>query len=132
MTRTRSEVERVLSLSAGGLNSFEISRQTGIPSATIRGWVRGLTPSFDTRRKAMCPRCRPFRELAPGITDFSYAYLLGLYLGDGMISHGPRGVYKLRIFLDRSYPVIVAEAEAAMGLVLPPARWASTRDVASG
>jgi hypothetical protein len=53
------------------------------------------------------------------LTDSSYAYLLGLYLGDGSIAKHPRGVFRLRISLDRSYPVIVAECEAAMSLVLP-------------
>jgi len=49
----------------------------------------------------------------------AYAYLLGLYLGDGMLSGHPRGVFRLRIFLDRAYPLIVAETRAALGIVLP-------------
>lgn len=55
----------------------------------------------------------------PGMTSHAYAYLLGLYLGDGMLSRHPRGVYRLRIFLDRAHPLIVSECEAAMGIVLP-------------
>jgi hypothetical protein len=42
-----------------------------------------------------------------------------MYLGDGMLSAHPRGVYRLRIFLDRSYPLIVRECEAAMSIVMP-------------
>lgn len=45
-----------------------------------------------------------------------------MYLGDGMLSAHPRGVYRLRIFLDRAYPVIVAECEAAMSIVLPTSK----------
>jgi hypothetical protein len=45
-----------------------------------------------------------------------------MYLGDGMISTHPRGVYRLRIFLDRAYPVIVAECAAAMSIVMPASR----------
>lgn len=52
----------------------------------------------------------------------AYAYLLGLYLGDGLVSVHPRGVYRLRIFLDRAYPVIVAECSTAMGLVMPASK----------
>lgn len=46
-------------------------------------------------------------------------YLLGLYLGDGSISSHPRGVYKLRVFLDQKYPAIVDECALAMAEVLP-------------
>jgi hypothetical protein len=46
-------------------------------------------------------------------------YLLGLYLGDGCISTGPRAVYRLRINLDLAYPKIVDECEAAMRHVAP-------------
>ena len=71
------------------------------------------------RPDATCPRCKGWREPLPGVTDFVYAYLLGMYLGDGMLSQQPRGVYRLRVFLDRKYPVIVAECQAAMSLVMP-------------
>jgi hypothetical protein len=47
---------------------------------------------------------------------------LGLYLGDGTLSAHPRGVFRLRIFLDRAYPLIVGECEAAMRLVLPASK----------
>jgi hypothetical protein len=42
-----------------------------------------------------------------------------MYLGDGMISTHPRGVYRLRVFLDRAYPLIVQECETAMSIVMP-------------
>ena len=69
-----------------------------------------------------CPRCPNSTEFLPGITAYSYAYLLGLYLGDGTLSTHPRGVFRLRIFLDRAYPVIVGECQAAMGIVLPASK----------
>lgn len=46
-------------------------------------------------------------------------YLLGLYLGDGCISSGPREVFRLRIALDKKYPGIVGECAAAMQAVVP-------------
>lgn len=48
----------------------------------------------------------------------AYAYLLGVYLGDGCISRHKRA-FRLRITLDGVYPVIVAECKAAMEAVVP-------------
>ncbi len=53
-------------------------------------------------------------ELGP-----AYVHLLGLYLGDGCISKHPRGVYRLRIFLDKKYPRIVAECVDSMRATVP-------------
>jgi hypothetical protein len=36
-----------------------------------------------------------------------YSYLLGLYLGDGMLTAAPRRVWRLRISLDQRYPLII-------------------------
>jgi hypothetical protein len=46
-----------------------------------------------------------------------YAYLLGVYLGDGCISLGRRGVFRLRIVLDLKYPNFVDECAAAISAV---------------
>jgi hypothetical protein len=40
--------------------------------------------------------------------------VLGLYLGDGMLSLGRRNVWKLRISLDAKYPQIVARGQRAI------------------
>jgi hypothetical protein len=65
-----------------------------------------------------CPTCghdvHSYSELPR-----EYAYLLGLYLGDGCISSHPRCVYKLRVVLDVKYPGIVDECAAAMRRVMP-------------
>ena len=50
-----------------------------------------------------------------------------MYLGDGMISTHRRNVYRLRIFLDRAYPLIVAECEAAMSIVIPASKASTYR-----
>jgi hypothetical protein len=52
-------------------------------------------------------------------SDGAYAYLLGLYLGDGYVASMPR-TFRLRITLDDAYPGIVAEAVAAMRAVRGP------------
>lgn len=48
-----------------------------------------------------------------------YAYLLGLYLGDGYISAGRRGVWCLRVTLDSAYPGIIDECCAALEAIFP-------------
>ena len=48
-----------------------------------------------------------------------YAYLLGLYLGDGFLSSQLREVYRLRIICCDAYPDLMAECAMAMTDVLP-------------
>ena len=59
--------------------------------------------------------CELTREVHPR----EYAYLLGQYLGDGCISAGRRGVFRLRITTCDAYPGIREECEAAIAAVLP-------------
>jgi DNA-binding transcriptional regulator YiaG len=118
-----ASVTKVLELRRAGLSPAEISRQTGINRGTVRDWISGRTP----RRTGWygrdpsdlgCPACgactHHFERLPP-----SYLYLLGLYLGDGCISAHPRGVFRLRIFCDVSYPRIVAECKSAIRELTP-------------
>jgi hypothetical protein len=48
-----------------------------------------------------------------------YAYLLGLYLGDGCITVPRRGRPRVVLSLDLVYPEIVAFAERSLALVFP-------------
>jgi hypothetical protein len=120
------QVERALELADSGHNNCEIARQIGVNRRTVSDWVQGRTrlrrPRHTRRRQGSCARCSDRAAYVPGLTLYAYAYLLGMYLGDGMLSAHPRGVYRLRIFLDRAYPVIVAECEAAMSIVLPTSK----------
>ena len=112
-------VERALAAVAAGATLSEISREIGVARSTLRAWVAGGSNRSAARRRGTCMRCAGYRFPVPGMTDFAYAYLLGLYLGDGTISTGPRDVYRLRIFLDRAYPLIVDECVAATSLLAP-------------
>ena len=60
------------------------------------------------------PRCH-----ARPMDESSYAYLLGLYLGDGHIVHGPRDVYVLAIACSDDWPGLMAAARQAMAAVMP-------------
>jgi hypothetical protein len=124
----RATVERALELKRAGLNNCEISRRTGVSRPTIREWCAGRLPhSFRVKEMLYgrpmgpgrsCRRCgserHRFKELST-----AYAYLLGLYLGDGCISAGARDVFRLRIALDMKYPGIIEECAAAMEAVVP-------------
>jgi len=48
----------------------------------------------------------------------AYAYLLGLYLGDGCISKSRR-VWRLRIALDCKYPAIIDRCRKAIEILMP-------------
>jgi hypothetical protein len=45
-----------------------------------------------------------------------------MYLGDGSIATHPRGVFRLRVSLDRAYPRIIGECMAAMAIVMPASK----------
>ena len=106
-------VDEVLRLSRTGLGAREVALQTGVSRATVTRWLRGGTPVPDLRPR--CDRCAgPLHEPA---SKAAYAYLLGLYLGDGHVS----GSYSwtLTIACDQSYPGIIREARTTITDVLP-------------
>jgi hypothetical protein len=93
--RPQAEVDLALRLVRWGMTDCEIGRLTGIPRGTIRDWRHhGGRPST-TRggRPIDCPIC----EEKASLDRRRYAYLLGLYLGDGMLSEHARSVFRLRI-----------------------------------
>ena len=94
------EVQRLITL---GMNDCAISRLTGIPRPTIRDWRR--KPSLSLRKAGASSPCGVWHDFC-ALPPAPYAYLLGLYLGDGCISRARR-VWRLRIVLDTAYPAIV-------------------------
>ncbi len=103
---------------------MRVARRLGLPVGTVRDWHAGKLPRHSRGRRPgepvppPCPTCgqdeHQFADL-----PCAYVYLLGLYLGDGSISSHPRGVYKLRVFLDKKYPEIVDECARAMRATMP-------------
>jgi hypothetical protein len=119
--RAGVEVSEVLALARDGRTATEVARLTGIPRSTVRDWMRGTLPRTAPnagRIVAECSRCRaPDHDLT--LLGAEYAYVLGVYLGDGSISAHPRGVFRLRLFLDTRYPAIIDECEAALRTLCP-------------
>jgi hypothetical protein len=104
------DVERALDLHARGLSDYGISRETGIARSTVQRWV-----GAPDRARA---RGRPRRAVHPAQAPASYAYLLGLYLGDGWMRRYPRTL-QLVLTLDCRYERIVDEAREAMHTFTP-------------
>ncbi|MFJ2556617.1 MULTISPECIES: hypothetical protein [unclassified Streptomyces] len=107
--RTR---RRALALLGQGRSLNTVSKQTGISRSAIRSWLTRIEPLPRMLEPDICPRCQP----APGspATPAAYAYLLGLYLGDGCISPRPRGGYYLRIACADAWPGLIRECEEAI------------------
>lgn len=87
----------------------------GVSVAAIRHWRRSERTETTLRaRSSNCPRCHGRDR-----NSYAYAYLLGLYLGDGHITLGRRGVYALSIFCGDDWPGLADAAEHAMACVMP-------------
>ncbi len=110
--RTR---ERALTVVAQGRSLNSVSRELGVSRYAIRSWQTRIEPI--KRAGTPCPRCQD----APTIPEeaAAYAYLLGLYLGDGCINVHRRGVYFMRITLDNAWAGIIDECETALRAVRP-------------
>ncbi len=106
--RSRAEVNAARELAAAGASATAVARELGLPRSTVRDWLAGQLPRSAQPPPAGCGVVHLLHELPP-----EYVYLLGLYLGDGCLSSHPRGVYRLRIFLDAKYPGIITRAAGA-------------------
>jgi hypothetical protein len=103
-----------------GLGDPVVARATGIPWETIRAWRSGRVPERARRVLAGEPTCRGCGGPAhdhESLPRDAYAYLLGMYLGDGCVAHSGGGSYSLRITLDVAYPGIVSRAREAISAV---------------
>jgi len=119
--RSNAEHAKVTNLIARGLNDSQIARVSGIPRSTVRGWRCGHTTRQHADSRKACPRCRAPEHDFGSLPRASYAYLLGMYLGDGDISQYPR-TQRLRISLDMRWPGIIASCAEAMRAVFPENR----------
>lgn len=99
-------------LSSVGIIDRETADIAGLSISTVKRWRR---ESFATTsyRRASCPRSD-----GRALDRRAYAYLLGLYLGDGHIARA-RTCYVLVIFCADAWPGLRGEAEAALRAVMP-------------
>jgi hypothetical protein len=125
---SRATVAEAMRLRAEeGLGAVRVARRLNLPVGTVRDWHAGRLPHHSRRLTPgdsvppACPACGHDAHRLPELPK-AYVYLLGLYLGDGCISSGPRGVYRLRMFLDLRYPAVIDQCVAAIGELMPANR----------
>ncbi|MFE9933541.1 transcriptional regulator [Streptomyces sp. NPDC005533] len=98
-----------LNLLGDGRSMNSVSKETGISRSAIRAWKGRIEP---------LPRVEQTRCSGPGDAA-AYAYLLGLYLGDGCISRHPKGGQYLRIACADAWPGLIEQCRAAILTVRP-------------
>ncbi|GHC64818.1 helix-turn-helix domain-containing protein [Streptomyces flavofungini] len=106
---------QALALVAQGRSLNSASKELGVSRAAIRSWQIRVEPLGG--RGTECPRCRDVP--AKPENEAAYAYLLGLYLGDGCINRHRRGVYFLRIACADAWPGLIDACAEAMRIVRP-------------
>ena len=112
----RATVDIAKSLSGLGILDRENAEICGVSVAAIRHWRRGSRRNGE-RSGPRCPRCdnRPLDESA-------YAYLLGLYLGDGHLTVSRKGVWALSITCCDGWPGLMVQARLARSVVMPSSK----------
>ncbi|MGW0363493.1 helix-turn-helix domain-containing protein [Streptomyces sp. NPDC002990] len=110
--------QKALTLLRGGTPNAEVGRRLNVPLGTISYWEhvdrakRGECPG---PHQPDCPRCH-----SSPLDARAYAYLLGLYLGDGHISqYSDHRVPSLMITCCDGWPGLISLAEQAVRQVLP-------------
>lgn len=83
--------------------------------ATIRAWEKG-DGAAGRRSPERCPACNSSYTEIP---QKAYSYLLGQYLGDGMLSLHRRDVYRLRLACATAWPGVMDECVSAIRTVRP-------------
>ncbi|MFE7297696.1 helix-turn-helix domain-containing protein [Streptomyces sp. NPDC057579] len=107
--------KRALTLVSQGRSLNSVSREMGISRHAISTWLIRIAP---IPRSPACVRCAPTPEPPPD--GAAYAYVLGLYLGDGHVMSKPRQ-HHLTITCADAWPGLIDEAEAGISRVMPSA-----------
>jgi hypothetical protein len=105
----------VRALASLGYNHSQVSRFTGVSRAAIRDWLR---PDSKRAATATCSVCGHEAHDFDHLPEREYSYLLGMYLGDGIIVRLPRCL-ALRVSMGSRYPNIIQEVADAMRAVMP-------------
>jgi len=123
--RTYEDYRRILELWELGVPKKRIGILLYIPRATVRDCIKrysslsGLEESRGSAERgtstAVLSRICDFQNV---VLQQAYAYVLGIYLGDGNITK-VRNVYRLRVTLDARYPNIINKCSEAIQVLLP-------------
>ncbi|MAS35837.1 MAG: transcriptional regulator [Anaerolineaceae bacterium] len=123
--RDYEEYRLILGLWEQGESKLAISRATGIPRATVRDCInRYQSVSCLEQNRSLASRSSPdyllqrLQNAEHVRLQAAYAYVLGMYLGDGYIVQNKR-IYYLRIALDENYPTIIQRCVQGLHVLLP-------------
>ncbi|ASW55972.1 transcriptional regulator [Plantactinospora sp. KBS50] len=98
-----------------GSSIAQVARQFGLPYPTVWHWCNDRPEPARMHSSVRCFRC-DHRPVGAGL-GAAYAYLLGLYLGDGHLVTSAR-VPVLRIYCSTAWPRLIDVGEAAIREVL--------------
>jgi len=132
--RSYDEYRQIMKLWESGVSKKAISRITNIPRRTVIDCIQRYE-NLETLERVAEEEVTPLllKILHGDITgDYAllhstYAYILGLYLGDGHISK-VRNVYRMRISCDAKYPNLINTVMDALKTLLPTNE-VSTQDI---
>lgn len=99
----------ILRLVDSGVSLRRIALTTGVTANTVRRWLDDPD--------CLLPVCEPNPEWRPPDGP-AYAYLLGLYLGDGCLTTKGRHAV-IAITLDALYPQIIGKTTGVLDVVFP-------------
>ncbi len=83
-------VQASIELIGRGFNDCEVAAALGIPRTTVRDWRHGCTAERRLMIREGCAACGQAAHDFASLPGPGYAYVLGMYLGDGDISRLPR------------------------------------------
>jgi hypothetical protein len=123
--RSYEEYRQILDLWERGYPKKRIAIMTGIPRRTVIDCIQkfesleGLEKHIEsTPASILLDTLKTANVLENAQLFESYAYLLGIYLGDGCISY-VRKTPRLRITLGTLYPNIIAQCMHTIQAILP-------------
>ncbi|WP_432093929.1 helix-turn-helix domain-containing protein [Streptomyces sp. bgisy100] len=109
---------QALFLLHSGATNADVARSLGVPVGTVGYWLhqdrasRGETPG---RHDPPCPRCD-----GRALDEAAYAYVLGLYLGDGhIIQYSGHRAPSLMITCAEAWPGLMDECAEAVQALFP-------------
>jgi hypothetical protein len=111
-------IQEALEFRDSGNATAAISRELGVPRSTIRYWLERYAGVAQSAEAAGLKSAQWGFESLHQHQLPAYAYLLGMYLGDGHIAHHPRA-YALRIFLNRKQVDVIERVCTAIRTLRP-------------
>jgi hypothetical protein len=122
--RSHEQIREIFEVyqACGGVN--ETARQTGIPHTTVQRYLAKYKSlaHFDAEHLEILSPVLPLKTPLEEFPELkaAYAYVLGIYLGDGHITDTRRENSKrMMIYLDKNYPQIIQRCIEMLETILP-------------